>query len=75
MPKLQKPLLEHPKENHREKTANKEGEKGMMSELQKQLAYKYKGKQQSKHVWKGGQELEVTVKDAKLIVELRNGDY
>jgi len=56
----------------------------MKAKLQKQLAYKYKNKQQYKHViviskeavgelcWKGGQELELTVKNGKLIVESRN---
>jgi len=56
----------------------------MRAKLQKQLAYKYKEKKHYKHVivvpdeaitelgWKGGQELELTVKDGKLIAELRN---
>ena len=54
----------------------------MKAKLQKHLACKYKGKQHFKHViiipeeavnelqWKGGQELELTMKDGKLIVEL-----
>jgi bifunctional DNA-binding transcriptional regulator/antitoxin component of YhaV-PrlF toxin-antitoxin module len=54
----------------------------MKAKLQKQLAYKYKEKRQYKHVviipeevitelgWKGKQELELTVKDGKLILEL-----
>lgn len=54
----------------------------MKAKLQKQLAYKYKGKKHYKHVvvipddainelgWKGGQELELTVKDGKLLIEL-----
>lgn len=54
----------------------------MKAKLQKHLAYKYKDKQHFKHVvvipeeainelgWKGGQELELTVKDGRLIVEL-----
>lgn len=53
----------------------------MKAKLQKQLAQKYKEKHHYKHVivvpdeaitelgWKGGQELELTVKDKKLIVE------
>ena len=56
----------------------------MKAKLQKQLAYKYKEKKHYKHVivvpdeaitelcWKGGQELEVTVKDGKLIAEPKN---
>jgi hypothetical protein len=56
----------------------------MKAKLQKQLAYKYKDKRQHKHVivvpeeavnelcWKGGQELDLAVKDGKLIVELSN---
>lgn len=56
----------------------------MKVKLQKQLAYKYKGKKHYKHVivvpenamnelgWKGGQELELTVKDGRLVVELGN---
>ena len=54
----------------------------MKAKLQKQLAYKYKEKKVYKHViivpdeaiselcWKGGQELELSVKDGKLLVEL-----
>jgi bifunctional DNA-binding transcriptional regulator/antitoxin component of YhaV-PrlF toxin-antitoxin module len=54
----------------------------MKAKLQKQLAYKYKEKKHYKHVivvpdeaitelgWKGGQELELTVKDGKLIAKL-----
>lgn len=50
----------------------------MKAKLQKQLAYKYKEKQQYKHVivipeeavtelgWKGGQELELTIVNGKL---------
>jgi hypothetical protein len=57
----------------------------MKAKLQKQVAYKYKNKQHFKHVivipedalneleWKGGQELELAVRDGKLIVELRTG--
>jgi AbrB family looped-hinge helix DNA binding protein len=53
----------------------------MRARLQKHFAYKYKDKQHYKHVivipddainelgWKGGQELELTVKDGQLIVE------
>jgi hypothetical protein len=56
----------------------------MKAKLQKQLAYKYKDKQHYKHVivipddainelcWKGGQELELTVKDGKLTAELKS---
>jgi len=55
----------------------------MKAKLQKQLAYKYKDKQHFKHVivvpdeaiselgWKGGQNLELTVKDGKLVAELK----
>lgn len=55
----------------------------MKAKLQKQLAYKYKNKQHFKHVivipeealnelgWKGGQELDLAVRDGKLVVELR----
>jgi hypothetical protein len=54
----------------------------MKAKLQKQLAYKYKDKKQFKHVivvpeeainelgWKGGQDVELLVKDGKLVVEL-----
>jgi hypothetical protein len=54
----------------------------MKAKLQKQLAYKYKEKKVYKHVivvpddavtelgWKGGQELELSVKDGKLLVQL-----
>lgn len=54
----------------------------MKAKLQKQLAYKYKEKKHYKHVivvpdeaitelgWKGGQELNLAVKDGKLIVQL-----
>jgi hypothetical protein len=57
----------------------------MKAKLQRQLAYKYKEKKHYKHVivvpdeaitelgWKGGQELDLTVKDSKLIVELGSG--
>jgi len=53
----------------------------MKAKLQKQLAYKYKGKLQYKHVivipeealsqlgWKGGQELELIVKETQLVIE------
>jgi hypothetical protein len=53
----------------------------MKAKLQKQQAYKYKDKQHFKHVivipdeaitelgWKGGQELELIVKDAQLVIE------
>ena len=53
----------------------------MKAKLQKQLAYKYKEKRQYKHVivvpeeavnelcWKGGQELELTVKDGTIIIK------
>lgn len=55
----------------------------MKAKLQKQLAYKYKDKQHFKHVivipddaitelgWKGGQELELTVKEGQLIIKLK----
>jgi hypothetical protein len=51
------------------------------AKLQKQLAYKYKGKRQYKHVivipeeainelcWQGGQALELNVKDGRLVIE------
>ena len=54
----------------------------MRAKLQKQQAYSYKGKKHFKHVivipdeaitglgWKGGEGLELTVNDGKLIVEL-----
>jgi hypothetical protein len=57
----------------------------MKAKLQKQLAYKYKGKKHFKHVvivpdeaitelgWEGGQELELTVKDGKLTIEPKRG--
>ena len=53
----------------------------MKAKLQKQLAYKYKEKKHYKHVvvipdeainalgWKGGQELEINVKDGQLVVQ------
>jgi bifunctional DNA-binding transcriptional regulator/antitoxin component of YhaV-PrlF toxin-antitoxin module len=53
----------------------------MKAKLQKQLAYQYKEKRQYKHVivipeeavnelgWKGGQELELCIKDSKLVIE------
>jgi bifunctional DNA-binding transcriptional regulator/antitoxin component of YhaV-PrlF toxin-antitoxin module len=56
----------------------------MKAKLQKQLAYKYKKKKHYKHVivvpdeaitelgWKGGQELELTVKNGKLVAELKS---
>jgi bifunctional DNA-binding transcriptional regulator/antitoxin component of YhaV-PrlF toxin-antitoxin module len=56
------------------------------AKLQKQLAYKYKEKKHYKHVivvpddaitelgWKGGQKLELTVSDGKLIIELKSGE-
>jgi len=56
----------------------------MRAKLQKQLAYKYKDKRHYKHVivipdeainelgWKGGQELDLNVKDGRLIVEAKN---
>ena len=55
----------------------------MNAKLQKQLAYKYKEKKHYEHVivvpdeaiselgWKGGQNLELTVKDGKLVAELK----
>jgi hypothetical protein len=54
------------------------------AKLQKQQAYSYKGKKHFKHVivipddaitelgWRGRQDLELTVKDGKLIAELRS---
>jgi formylmethanofuran dehydrogenase subunit D len=54
--------------------------------LQKQLAYNYKGKQHFKHVivipeealnelgWKGGQQLELAVKDGQLFVTIKKGN-
>lgn len=53
----------------------------MKAKLQKQLAYKYKGKQHFKHVivvpdeaiielcWQSGQELTLTIKDKTLIIQ------
>jgi bifunctional DNA-binding transcriptional regulator/antitoxin component of YhaV-PrlF toxin-antitoxin module len=55
----------------------------MKAKLQKQLAYRYKEKRQYKHVivipeeavtdlgWTGGQELELTVKNGKLVIEAK----
>jgi hypothetical protein len=52
----------------------------MKAKLQKQLAYRRKGKEQFKHViivpeeavnklgWKGGQDVEIDVKDGDLII-------
>lgn len=57
----------------------------MKAKLQKQLAYKYKGKKHYKHVivvpdeaitelgWKGGEELELVIKNGKLVLGLPNG--
>lgn len=54
----------------------------MKAKLQKQQAYKYKDKQHFKHVvvipdeaitelgWKGKQDLELTVNDGRLIIQL-----
>lgn len=59
----------------------------MKAKLQKHLAYKYKDKQHFKHVvvipdeaitelgWKGKQDLELTVKDGKLIIQLAKEDF
>jgi hypothetical protein len=56
------------------------------AKLQKQLAYKYKDKQHFKHVivipdeaitelcWKGGQALDLVVKDSQLIVTAKKED-
>ena len=53
----------------------------MRAKLQRQLAYRYKEKKHYKHVivvpdeaitelgWKGGQELELCVKDSRLVIE------
>lgn len=58
----------------------------MKAKLQKQLAYKRKGKEQFKHVivvpeevvselgWKGGEDLELTVKDSRLVIEPKGSD-
>ncbi len=55
----------------------------MKAKLQKQQAYKYKGKPHYKHVivipdeavnqlcWQGGQALEIEVKDNKLVIEAK----
>lgn len=60
--------------------------KTMKAKLQKQKAYKYKGKQHFKHVlvvpedaiselnWQGVQELELNVKNGRLILEARKDD-
>jgi hypothetical protein len=59
----------------------KEGKEKVKAKLQKQLAYQYKEKKHYKHViivpdeaitelgWKGGQELELSTKDGRLIIE------
>lgn len=56
----------------------------MRAKLQKQQAYKYKGKTHFKHVivipdeainelgWQGGQELEINIKYGQLIID-KNG--
>jgi len=58
----------------------------MKAKLQKQLAYKYKDKKHYKHViivpdeaitklgWKGGQDLELTIKNRRLVIEPKNSD-
>ncbi len=55
----------------------------MKAKLQKQQAYSYKGKKHFKHVivipdeaitelnWKGGQELEVAVKEKQLVITVK----
>lgn len=55
----------------------------MKAKLQKQLAYKYKEKKVYKHVivvpdeaitelgWKGGQEIELSVKDGQLVATVK----
>lgn len=55
----------------------------MQAKLQKQLAYKYKEKKHYKNVivvpddliielgWKGGQDLELCVRDRQLIIEIK----
>lgn len=55
----------------------------MKAKLQKQLAYKYKKKHHYKYVivipdeavtelgWRGGQDLDLTVKDGQLVVATR----
>ncbi len=55
----------------------------MKAKLQKQQAYSYKGKKHFKHViiipdeaitelgWKGGQELELAIKDKQLSVAIK----
>jgi antitoxin component of MazEF toxin-antitoxin module len=57
----------------------------MKAKLQKQLAYKYKEKKHYKHVivipdeainelsWKGGQELEITIKNHQLVIAIKEG--
>jgi bifunctional DNA-binding transcriptional regulator/antitoxin component of YhaV-PrlF toxin-antitoxin module len=57
----------------------------MRAQLQKQQAYRYKGRAQYKHVivipeeavselsWKGGQQLELTIDCGKLVVEAKEG--
>jgi hypothetical protein len=56
----------------------------MKAKLQKQLAYKYKDKDHFKHVivvpeeavnklnWQGGQELELNIRNGRLIVEAKS---
>jgi len=65
----------------------KEGKQRVKAKLQKQLAYKRKGKEQFKHVivvpeeavnelcWKGGQELSLEVKEGQLIVTAKKENY
>lgn len=57
----------------------------MKAKLQKQLAYKYNGKEYFKHVlvvpneavnqlgWQGSEEIEITVEDRRLIAEVKKG--
>jgi hypothetical protein len=59
----------------------------MKAKLQKQQAYKYKGKPHFKHVivvpdeavnelgWQGGQELELTVESGALIIKLKTEEH
>jgi hypothetical protein len=58
----------------------------MKAKLQKQLAYKYKGKQHFKHVivipegainelgWKQGQQLELKATKGRLTIEIKDGE-
>lgn len=58
----------------------------MKAKLQKQQAYSYKGKKHFKHVivipdeaitelgWKGGRELDLSIDDGKLTIEIKKSE-